>query len=325
MSPKAKDGRRFSDERGFSLVQLIIAFGIMSIVVGMAIFGVRAGRATVRLNNSARDFAQYAERARLDAIRRRATTHIEVTGPNTFEVTMDFTGDGSDETRSFKLEDGVVLTDANGAAVVADDPTLPYADFDWRGRTFECSALFRMKNTRNEQVSVQIAGSGDITVNSSISTLPNVNYTNVNTTAEVNPAVVLSGNDNKINLSPCGTTSATPEPTPTPTPPPAGDDDTPPPDPPCTMTPSTFQITGLKRKTGTTTLTVTVNQPGTIEKTVNPNLEVTTTSQENVTSSTGATISYTVKSVTNTWGGPFPIRFAFADCDQKTVNVTVAK
>ena len=323
MSPKAKDGRRFSDERGFSLVQLIIAFGIMSIVVGMAIFGVRAGRATVRLNNSARDFAQYAERARLDAIRRRATTHIEVTGPNTFEVTMDFTGDGSDETRSFKLDDGVILTDANGASVVADAADLPYADFDWRGRTFECSALFRMKNTRNEQISVQIAGSGDITVNSSISTLPNVNYTNVNSTAEVNPAVVLSGNDNKLNLSPCGTTSATPEPTPTPeaTPTPEETPET----PPCQMTPSTFQITGLKRKTGTTTLSLTVNQPGTIEKTVNPNLEVTTTSQENVTSSTGATISYTVKSVTNTWGGPFAIRFAFADCDQKTVNVTVIK
>lgn len=323
MSPKAKDGRRFSDERGFSLIQLIIAFGIMSIVVGMAIFGVRAGRATVRLNNSVRDFAQYAERARLDAIRRRATTHIEVTGPNTFEVTMDFKGDGSDETRSFKLDDGVVLTDANGVAVSADDPLLPWADFDWRGRTFECSALFRMKNTRNEQVSVQIAGSGDITVNSSISTLPNVNYTNVNTTAEVNPAVVLSGNDNKLNLSPCGTTSATPEPTPTPvaTPTPEETPET----PPCQMTPSTYQITDLKRKTGTTTLTLTVNQPGTVEKSVNPNLQLTTTSQENVTSPSGATISYTVKSVTNTWGGPFSIRFAFADCDQKTVNVNVIK
>src|SRR3712207_7314175 len=45
----------------------------------------------------------------------------------------------------------------------------PWADFDWRGRTYECSAVFRMKNTRGEQTSVQIAGSGDITVNSTIS------------------------------------------------------------------------------------------------------------------------------------------------------------
>jgi len=323
VSQKTKDGRRFGDERGFGLLQLVIVVGIMSIVAGMAIFGVRAGRATVRLNNSARDFAQYAERARLDAIRRRTTTHIEVTGPNTFEVTMDFTGDGNSETRVIKFEDGVVAADANGNAVTDTTEDLPWADFDWRGRTFECNAVFRIKNARNEQASVQIAGSGDITVNSAISTVPNVNFTNVNATDGVNPTATLGGEDIKLNLSPCGSPSATPEPTPTPeaTPTPETPDE----DPPCSMTPSPASITNLKRKgAGTASLSILVNQPGTVEKTVSSNLTATTSGSETVTSATGTTLSYTVKSATNSTG-TFPIRFEYADCSPVTVNVTVVK
>ncbi|HEV7893736.1 MAG TPA: hypothetical protein VGP08_24180 [Pyrinomonadaceae bacterium] len=289
----------------------------MSIVAVMAIFGVRAGRATVGLNNSARDFAQNAEKARLDAIRRRTTTHVEFTGPNTYEVTMDFTGDGNGETRSFKLDDGVVLTDANGAAVSANADNLPWADFDWRGRTYECNALFNLKNARNEKLAVQIAGSGDITVNSSVSGLPNVNYSNVNKTADVNPTATLSGSDTKVNLSPCSTISATPTPTPTP--------EATPEDPPCSLTPSPAEITDLKRKGGgTATLSVTVNQPGTIDKTVNPNLTATTASSETITSSGGATIGYTVKSGNNSTG-KFPIQFAYSNCNPVTVYVTVVK
>lgn len=324
MSPKAKDERRFGDERGFSLLQMLIVLGITSIIAGMAIFGLRSARNTVRLNNSARDFAQYAEKARLDAIRRRTTTHIEFTGPSTYEVTMDFTGDGASETRSFSLDSGVVITDSNGTAMTTTSSDLPYADFDWRGRTYDCNALFPMKNARNEQLTVQIAGSGDITVNSSITGLPTVTYTNVNSTSDINNAATLSGTDTKLNLSPCSTTSATPTPTPTPSPTPTPE--TPDEDPPCSLAASPASISGLKRKGGSTaTLSVTVNQPGTIVKTVNTNLTATTSSSETVTSSSGATISYTIKSTTNSWGSSYPIKFEFADCSPVTVNVGVVK
>lgn len=325
MFPKAKDGRRFGDERGFSLIQLIIAAGIIGVVGGMAVFGVRSSRATVRLSNSARDFAQYAEKARLDAIRRRTTTHIEFTGPNAFEVTMDFTGDGNSETRNFNLEDGVVLTDANGAPLSASSNELPYADFDWRGRTFECNALFYLKNTRNDKLVVQVAGSGDITVNSTVTGLPTVTYANVNTTADVNPTATLSGSDTKLNLSPCSTVSATPTPTPTPTPVAQATPEATPEDPPCSLAASPAVIDSLKRKGGgTAALALTVNQPGTIDKTVNSNLTATTASSETVTASGGATLSYTVKSDTNSTG-TFPIKFEFSNCSPVTVNVTVVK
>lgn len=323
MSPKAKDGRRFDDERGFSLIQVIIVVGIIGIVAGMSVFGVRSARTTAHLSNSARDFAQYAEKARLDAIRRRSTTHIEFTGPNAFEVTMDFTGDGNAETRIIKLEEGVTLTDANGTPLSPSANDLPFADFDWRGRTYECNALFYMKNTRNEKLVVQIAGSGDITVNSAVTGLPTVTYANVNSSADVNPSATLSGTDAKLNLSPCGTLSATPTPTPVPSPTPTPEAE--PEDPPCSLTASPAEITALKRKGGgAAALSVTVNQPGTIEKTVNSNLTATTAASETVTASGGATIGYTVKSDNNSTG-TFPIKFEFSNCSPVTVNVTVVK
>jgi Tfp pilus assembly protein FimT len=322
VSPSATNGRR-SGERGFSLLQILVVLGITSIIAGMAVFGIRSARTTVRLNNSARDFAQYAEKARLDAIRRRTTTHIEFTGPNTYEVTMDFTGDGAGETRTFTLDSGVVVTDASGTALTSSSTELPYADFDWRGRTYECNMLFRMKNTRNEQLVVQIAGSGDITVNSAIEGLPTVTYANVNATADVNPSATLTGSDTKLNLSPCGTASATPTPTPTPVATPTPEST--PEDPPCSLAASPASISNLKRRGGgTASLSITVNQPGTIVKTVNSNLTITTASSENITSSNGATLSYTVTSGTNSQG-TFPIKFEFSNCSPVTVNVGVIK
>lgn len=301
--------------------------GIASIIASMAVFGLRSARNTVKLNSSARDFAQYAEKARLDAIRRRTTTHVEFTGPNTYEVTMDFTGDGVGETRTFTLDSGVVLTDANGATVTTTSDDLPYADFDWRGRTYECNMLFRMKNTRNEQLIVQIAGSGDITVNSAVTGLPTITYTNVNASSDVNPSATLTGTDTKLNLSPCSTSSATPTPTATPTatPTPSATPEATPEDPPCSLTVNPTSISSLKRKGGgTASLSVIVNQPGTIVTTVNSNLELTTSYSQVITASSGGTVGYSVQSGNNSQG-TFPIKFEFSNCSPVTVNVTVIK
>jgi type II secretory pathway pseudopilin PulG len=51
--PSAKHGRR-SGERGFSLLQILVVLGITGIISGMAVFGIRSARNTVRLNTSAR-------------------------------------------------------------------------------------------------------------------------------------------------------------------------------------------------------------------------------------------------------------------------------
>jgi hypothetical protein len=81
----------------------------------------------------------------------------------------------------------------------------------------------------------------------------------------------------------------------------------------------------LKRRGGgSASLSITVNQPGMIVKTVDSNLTLTTSSSETVTASGGATLSYTVKSSTNSTS-TFPIKFEFANCSPVTVNVSVVK
>ena len=324
MSPSAKHLRRSGGERGFGLLQIVIVLGIAGIIASMAIFGIRAARASTRLGNSARAFAQAAEKARLDAIRRRTTTHVEFTDSNTYEITMDFTGNGTSTTRTFTLDTGVVITDSNGTTLTSASDSLPYADFDWRGRTFECNALFNFKNDRNEKIVTQIAGSGDISVNSSVTGLPTITYATVNSTSDVNPSATLTGTDTKCNLSPCGatTSSTTCETTSASSPPPqqctAG-----------TLTPSTTYISDLKRNGGNTrTVTISVTGPGTISLTPDSTGNVSVISPaspttQTISSSSGGAVTYTLKSVTRSQG-TFTLKFSYSNCNT-SVNVRVTK
>ena len=59
-------------ERGFTIVQLILTIAIISIVSTFAVLGISSARASTRLSNSSRRLASYLERARGDAVRRRA-------------------------------------------------------------------------------------------------------------------------------------------------------------------------------------------------------------------------------------------------------------
>jgi Tfp pilus assembly protein FimT len=321
VSPAAENLKRFEGERGFSLLQMLIVLGIVGVVAAFSVYGIRGGRAAMRLNNSARGFAQAAERARLDAIRRRTTTHIEFTDSNTYEVTMDFAGNNTSQTRTFTLDTGVVITDDAGVTLTSASDSLPYADFDWRGRTYECNMLFRLKNERNDPLVVQVAGSGDISVNSAITGLPTITYANVNTTADVNPSASLTGTDEKLNLSPCGTSSTVPSggggggggggca---------AGNIST-----------NTTYISDLKRKGGNTrTVTVTVTAAGSVTASADPtNLSVTTSGATSFTSTSGGSVVYTITSVSRSIA-TFPVKFYFSACGTSTaatVNVKVIK
>jgi Tfp pilus assembly protein FimT len=315
VSPSAKHVRRLGDERGFSLLQILIVLAITGVVAGFSVFGIRSARSSTRLNNSARAFAQTAERARLDAIRRRTTTHVEFTDSNTYEISMDFTGVGTPQTRTFTLDTGVVVTDDNGNTLTSSSDSLPYADFDWRGRTYECNMLFNLKNDRGDRLTVQVAGSGDISVNSAVTGLPTITYTNVNSTSDVNPSAALTGNDNKLNLSPCGTSSTVP----------SGGSCT-----NCTqgcaggsITPSSTYISDLKRSGGNSrTVTMTVTAPGSITAAPDSNLSVSPSAAQSITSSTGGSVTYTIRS-TNKSMGTYTVKFYYSSCTNAVVSVSV--
>src|SRR6186997_2593657 len=106
------NSRTVRQQRGFTLMQMVITIAIIAIVTTFGVLGIKTARAEFRLQNSARLFATYVEKARADSIRRHAGTgqesSIETFGPGngTYAVTMDF-GAGVVETRNFVLENGL--------------------------------------------------------------------------------------------------------------------------------------------------------------------------------------------------------------------------
>lgn len=303
-------------ERGFSLLQVMVAVAVIAITSTYAVIGVRGIRNANRLQTSARTFASLAEKARLDAVRRRVSTHLEFTGPTTYEITMDFMGNGRELTRSFTLEPGVYLTDANGNSLTAEP--FPYADFDWRGRTAECSMVFGLKNSDGRTSNVQIAGSGDITVNNVATNLPNVAYANVNAVVDVAPTAYVAGTQTKLNLSPCSVAGGGGGG--------GGGGGLPPPvgvGPGCNMSLApTAGIIQIRRNGGSTgTFTVTVNTSGTITVTPDANLSVTPTTRS-VTSGSGGTYSFSVRSV-NRSRSTYPVTVSFGTCSPTIMYVKV--
>jgi len=123
-------------ERGFSVLELILVLTLIGIVSGFAYVRLAAAREVMRVTNSSREFTNFAQKARLDSIRRHATTAasqatLVINTATTYTVTGDFDGNGvTDSLR--QLQQGVTFsaTASDGSAAV-----LPITlKFDWRGR-----------------------------------------------------------------------------------------------------------------------------------------------------------------------------------------------
>lgn len=215
-------------QRGFTITQMVITLAIIAIVSTAGVLGIRTARAEFRLQNNARLFATYVEKARADSIRRHATSDqessIETFGPGstTYAVTMDF-GSGSVETRNFELESGLTFS------TVAKKVT-----FDWRGRIAEAWVFQIFSDYLARSLPVDVSGSGDITVGEQhfpdqlippveiAEVTGDVDTSNSSPTPtpspDATPAVDASPSPEDPNATPTPTPTPTPTATPTPTP-----------------------------------------------------------------------------------------------------------
>lgn len=291
--------RRF--ERGFTILQLLIVIGVIGIVSTFALISMARSRDSLRLQNSVRQLAGYMEKARLDAIRRHATSSVVFTNTTTYSVTMDFDGVGTTSTRTFTLESGVWVIST----------PLPSVAFNWRGRTSACTFTFALQNTGGDQSWVDVSDAGDVTVNSDVDVLPSVSYGTVSTTTDVVSGTVVSGTGTHNNTADCGGTTGT---TTTTAPPITGNGTA------CTMTASVSSLSIKKNggSTGTVTLSTTGTGTYTISASGTSNLQVSPTSK---TVAAGGSQAFSIKSLNST-RGTFAVNFS-SSCTTVTVAVKV--
>lgn len=194
-------GRR--DERGFSLLEMVIALAVITVLSTIALLGATSSRAGQRRVNSARMLSSYLEKARVDSVRRRAegtsenpNASVTIADSDTYRVYLDFERRGTPVAREFNLDPGVAFKSEHVGTVIS---------FNWRGRTSQALRLevFNTDHRGDERFStgVSISSFGDVSVNDDGHT-PEINS---NTSHFASP-------------TPAPTVSPTPEATPTPGP-----------------------------------------------------------------------------------------------------------
>jgi Tfp pilus assembly protein FimT len=285
-------------ERGASIVELVIVLALIGVISAFALVQVRSSRSALRVQNSVRQLASYMEKARIDAVRRHGTSTVTFSNTRTYSVTMDFNGSGSATTRTFTFQEGVNLASSE----------LPNVTFNWRGRTLtsgsSCVTTFAVSDTMNHGLSVDVSGSGDVTVENQQPTLPNVTYNNtVSSTDNINSREVVTGTSTSDN-TPCMDLSGGG----------IGSDSGP---PSCTIHVASSSISIKKNGGATGSILVSMSNPSLVVATFPSNLTVSPASQ---TVSNGQSFSVVSK---NTLRGPYNVTFTSQCGSSITAKVNV--
>lgn len=285
-------------EWGVGMAELIIVVAIIGLVSALALLEIRSARSALRVQNSVRQLASYMEKARVDAVRRHGTSTVSFSNTNTYSVTMDFNNGGTPTTRTFSFEEGVQLVSAD----------LPNVTFNWRGRTLtggsSCVTTFAVSDAMDHGLSVDVSGSGDVTVENQQPSLPNVTYNNtINSADSIDSRLVVSGATTSDN-TPCMDLSGGG----------VGADSGP---PSCTIHVNSSSITIRKNGGSTGSVLVTMSNPSLVVASFPSNLTVSPASQ---TVSSGQSFSISSK---NTLRGPYNVTFTSQCGSSLTVKVNV--
>lgn len=338
---------------GFSAIELLITATVLTIVTGLGLMGITRARASVRLSGAAREYASYIEKARIHSIRNHADeaserANVAINDARTsYDVTMDLDGDGDLDTKTITLPSDVIFE------------TVETIAFDWRGRTWSTVGGVTSANAQvsirlqgaNDTVSIDITGSGDITIDSQVfdDSVPSVTLkvgdlaagaTPVPTpvsepTPVASPDAVATPDPGLLPIdlpTPPDGGDVIPVPTPrpvsTPTPgstptPDATPNPTPTPEPiPSVCTVTADQLTVIMGREATATIKIshsantTLSVTGTSSKPAD--LQVTPAAAQDVAA--GATTSFTIKSKKTS--GAYSVTFS-TSCGSKVVPVVV--
>lgn len=285
-------------DHGIGMVELVIVLAIVGIVSTVAVLQIQSARYALRVQNSVRQLASYMEKARVDAVRRHDSSRVKFTNTRTYEVTMDFNNTGSSSTRTFTFQDDVRLASSE----------LPDITFNWRGRTLtagaSCVTTFAVSDTMSHGLSVDVSGSGDVTVENKQPTLPNVSYNNTLTSADsVDSRLVVAG-ASTVENTPCMDLSGGG----------IGVDSGP---PSCNISVNSSSVAIRKNGGSTGSVLVKMSNPSLVVATFPSNLTISPASQSVFT---GQSFSILSK---NTLRGPYNVTFTSQCGSSVTIKVNV--
>jgi Tfp pilus assembly protein FimT len=290
--------KQLNRQRGAGIVELVIVLAIAGVVTAFAVIQIKYSRSALRVQNSVRQLASYMEKARIDAVRRHGTSSVVFSDTRTYSVTMDFQNNGSPITRTFTFQQDVNIASSD----------LPNVTFNWRGRTLtsgsSCVTTFAVSDKMNHGLSVDVSGSGDVTVENQQPALPNVTYNNtVSSSDSINTREVVTGTSTTDN-TPCmdlsgGGVAVNSGP------------------PSCTISVNSSSIAIRKNGGGTGSFVVSMSNPSLVVATFPSNLTVSPASQ---TVSSGQSFSVVSK---NTLRGPYNVTFTSQCGSSITVKVNV--
>lgn len=133
----------FNAQSGKSLVEMLIVLAVGAILVSMAVVRMTSARTNMDRQNVAREFKVNLERARYDAVKRRASvatnmTRITITGTNAYKVWVDSDQDGTLEASE---ERTVSFAGRNNVKILGTDLVYPVTiRFDRFGNTTTTNA-----------------------------------------------------------------------------------------------------------------------------------------------------------------------------------------
>ncbi len=193
--------RKHQNSRGFSLVEVLIVVLIIGILTTFALMGIVQARSSFRFSNAVGTLQVYLEKAISDAKRRNAKgdsrATIKVLSTTSYQVKIDFDGDGNPETQTINLPEQTTFLYGG---------TPPQATIDWRGYIAEGNVTFTVRSDSGQISEVKLTSKGDASTDSEFPTMPTVSVTPVS--SDVKTSTVLTG-----NTSPNPNASPTPYPT----------------------------------------------------------------------------------------------------------------
>lgn len=124
---------------GFSVLELLIVVVMAAVLAGFALTQITRARQNMTRANAVRELTSNLEKARLDSVRRHATTsaqmaQVVIINANFYSVALDANGDGTVDAPR------VIGMPADSGLTIQNGPFPRTVMFNWRGRTVD-SAL----------------------------------------------------------------------------------------------------------------------------------------------------------------------------------------